>query len=70
MTIIRSHWKPWETQTEKIVAWPLFQQWFVFWIWTVLWYAFSFVGNDPINDVSPPIVNNESAKLVDQQAFG
>jgi len=60
--ISKQHWYPWEGQTEKVVFWPLIQQFAMYWIWVVVWYFFSYVGNDPIHIKEPIIVNNQSAE--------
>lgn len=61
-TISYMHWHPWENFTEKVVFWPLIQQFATYWLWVILWFSYTFIGSDPIHIANPIVVNNTSAK--------
>lgn len=58
-----SRWRPFATQCEKVEWRDLFFQFASFWSWVIIWYLFTFVGNDPIHVSNPPQVNNETARV-------
>jgi hypothetical protein len=41
----------------------LFFQFASYWTWVVIWYLFTYVGNDPIHVSNAPQVNNETARV-------
>lgn len=51
--IVGSARTPHTTQTELVEVVPLAKQVCVFWVWTLVWYAFASVGEDPIRQTDP-----------------